>query len=117
MLLQLARNFPERGYSSIKSRDILLRIKNEQISKFEPIFEPSSGFRYSNLNEYDVKEQESVISWLLNEGFVTSEIQDRIFQCKACKSIEFMVQGVCVVCKASNLVTGLVIEHLSCGNL
>jgi len=113
----LTTNLPEKGYGSTKNRDILLRIKNEQISKFEPIFEPTSGFRYSNLSEFDVKEQENIISWLLNEGFVSPELQDRFFQCKACKSAEFLIQASCVVCKSSNLVTGSVVEHLSCGNL
>jgi hypothetical protein len=98
-------------------RDLLVRIKEENISGFEPLFEPGNGFTYSNLKGHSFEEQVDLLRGLEKEGFLSAELFDSVLQCKACHSIELTMKLSCTVCKSTNLVRGGVIEHLTCGNI
>jgi hypothetical protein len=98
-------------------KDLLLRIKGENISRFEPSFEPRSGFTYSNLKGLGFKEQVGLLRGLEKEGFLTAELFDSVQQCQSCRSTEFSMKVSCTVCKSTSLVRGEVIEHMPCGNI
>jgi hypothetical protein len=98
-------------------KELLLRIKEENITMFEPSFEPGNGFTYSNLKEQRFRDQVKLLQGLEREGFLTAELFDSVLQCKSCYSIELSMKLSCTVCKSTNLVRGGVIEHLSCGNI
>src|SRR5688572_3102030 len=82
-------------------KDLLIRIKEENITRFEPLFETASGFTYSSLRGLGFKEQTDLLRRMEKEGFLTAELIDRVQQCQSCQSVEFSMKLSCAICKSN----------------
>ena len=99
-------------------RNLLLQIKDHQITTFEPIFQQGIGYKYQNLEGHDdFQKQIAILRELEDEGFATSELLESVLQCPECSATKFSVQQSCTVCQSTNVTRGAVTEHLACGNI
>jgi len=99
------------------SRNLLLRIKDRQLSTIEPVFQQGKGFIYSELEERDLHDHLTILRKLEKDGFLRSELLESVLQCPSCLAAHFSVQLRCTVCNFATITRGAVIEHLACGNI
>jgi phage FluMu protein Com len=96
---------------------VLEEIKNKNITSFQPCFEIHIGFHYKDIMFRTIEEQIKFLEKLEDIGVVIYKKGSSILQCNSCKGYLFCSRFFCNLCKSSDLVSGVVIEHDSCHNI
>jgi hypothetical protein len=96
---------------------ILINIKDKNIAKFEPSFEPVIGFSYKDIEYYSFEEQKHFFETLEKIGIAASEPSHSILKCSSCDSTGFSVMFTCTLCGSPKIFMGVAIEHDLCGNV
>ena len=95
----------------------LKKLKNNNITKLEPSFDPLRGFLYNEIDHGQLIEQTKLLQLLEEIGIVDGKISKSIEKCKICDSYQFYINFACTFCKSSAIVQGATIKHDSCGNI
>jgi hypothetical protein len=104
-------------YNNRELLRILDIIKNKHITKLEPSFEPGFGFTYQVIQNYSLEEQILFCESCTKSGLFNSKPSITLLSCPYCNSLYFCTKMTCSLCKSSNIVRGMAIEHDTCGNI
>ena len=113
-------NFTEMKISDKeKIINILQDIQNRNITKLDPLFEPTLGFSYPVIDHYNssLHEQIFFLESCMKLGIFNRKSSVTLLKCNSCNSLHFYNKFVCTLCKSSNIVRGITIGHDSCGNV
>lgn len=95
----------------------IAEIRENKISRYEPLIKPEGGLTYTGFSDRDFARQLDVLKTLQSLGIVKEEPIDYIRKCSRCDHHGMVVKIACPVCNSTNTDQGKVIEHLSCGNI
>jgi hypothetical protein len=111
----IATSSPGRPDSSAIS-DKIAEIRENKISRYEPLIKPEGGLTYTGFSDHDFARQLDILRSLQRLGIVREEPFDYIRKCSRCDHHGMVVKVACPVCCSTNTDQGKVIEHLACGN-
>lgn len=106
---------PLRSDSSAIS-DKIAEIRENKISRYEPLIKAEGGLTYTGFSDHDFARQLDILKTLQGLGIVREETFDYVRICSRCSHHGMVVKVACPVCNSTNTYQGKVIEHLSCGN-
>jgi hypothetical protein len=112
----IATSSPGRPDSSAIS-DKIAEIRENKISRYEPLIKPEGGLTYTGFSDHDFARQLDILRSLQSLGIVKEEAFDYIRKCSRCDHHGMVVKVACPVCGSTNTDQGKVIEHLACGNI
>src|SRR5919206_3411889 len=107
-------NFTEMKMSDKeKIINILQDIQNRNITKLDPLFEPTLGFSYPVIDHYNssLHEQIFFLESCMKLGIFNRKSSVSLLKCNSCNSLHFYNKFVCTLCKSSNIVRGITIGH------
>ncbi|HKU49467.1 MAG TPA: hypothetical protein VJP79_05930 [Nitrososphaera sp.] len=116
MVIVTSSPSPSRPDSSAIS-DKIAEIRENKITKYEPLIRPEGGLTYTGFSDRDFARQLDILRALQGLGIVREEPFDYIRKCSRCDHHGMLVKVACPVCCSTNTDQGKVIEHLSCGNI
>jgi hypothetical protein len=96
---------------------MLNRIRDNHIKRFEPSFEPVTGFLYKDIEYQGLGEQIKFLQQLEETGIIIPESHNSILKCNFCSCYTFCVRYRCSVCESYNITEGTAIQHDICGNI
>ncbi len=96
---------------------VLAEIRDNKITRFDPIISPEVGLTYSGLSNRDFAEQQEILKSLSAMGLLKEEPFDYIRICSHCDHHDLLVKMACPACSSTNTIQGKVVEHLKCGNI
>jgi hypothetical protein len=97
--------------------DKIAEIKENKISRYEPLIRPEGGLTYTGFSDNDFARQVDILRTLQVLGIVKEEPFDYIRKCSKCDHHGMVVKVACPACGSTNTDQGKVIEHLPCGNI
>ena len=112
----IATSPPGRSDSSAITSKIA-EIRENKISRYEPIVKPEGGLTYTGFSDHDFARQVDILKTLQVLGIVREEPFDYIRKCSRCDHHGMLVKVACPACGSTNTDQGKVIEHLPCGNI
>lgn len=112
----IATSTPGRPDTSAIS-DKIVEIRENKISRYEPLIKPEGGLTYTGFSDRDFARQLDILKSLQRLGIVKEEPVDYIRKCNRCDHHGMVVKVACPVCNSTNTEQGKVIEHLACGNI
>jgi hypothetical protein len=112
----IATSPPGRPDSSAISNKIA-EIRENKISRYEPLIKPEGGLTYTGFSDHDFARQVDILRTLQVLGIVKEEPFDYIRKCSRCDHHGMVVKVACPACGSTNTDQGKVIEHLPCGNI
>lgn len=101
--------------NSIAAR--IAEIRDNKISRYEPLIRPEGGLTYTGFSDNDLPRQLDILKTLKGLGLVKEEPFDYIRKCNRCDHHGMVVKVACPVCNSTNTDQGKVVEHLACGNI
>lgn len=112
----IATSPPGRSDSSAITSKIA-EIRENKISRYEPLVKPEGGLTYTGFSDHDFARQVDILKTLQVLGIVKEEPFDYIRKCSRCDHHGMVVKVACPACGSTNTDQGKVIEHLPCGNI
>ena len=112
----IATSPPGRSDSSAITSKIA-EIRENKISRYEPIVKPEGGLTYTGFSDHDFARQVDILKTLQVLGIVREEPFDYIRKCSRCDHHGMLVKVASPACGSTNTDQGKVIEHLPCGNI
>ena len=112
----IATSPPGRPDSSAITSKIA-EIRENKISRYEPLIKPEGGLTYTGFSDHDFARQLDILKTLQVLGIVKEEPFDYIRKCSRCDHHGMVVKVACPACGSTNTDQGKVIEHLPCGNI
>ena len=112
----IATSPPGRPDSSAITSKIA-EIRENKISRYEPLIKPEGGLTYTGFSDHDFARQLDILKTLQVLGIVKEEPFDYIRKCSRCDHHGMVVKVACPACGSTNTDQGKVIEHLTCGNI
>ena len=112
----IATSPPGRSDSSAITSKIA-EIRENKISRYEPLVKPEGGLTYTGFSDHDFARQVDILKTLQVLGLVKEEPFDYIRKCSRCDHHGMVVKVACPACGSTNTDQGKVIEHLPCGNI
>jgi hypothetical protein len=112
----IATSSPGRPDSSAIA-DKIAEIKDNKISRYEPLIRPEGGLTYTGFSDNDFARQVDILRTLQVLGIVKEEPFDYIRKCSRCDHHGMVVKVACPACGSTNTDQGKVVEHLPCGNI
>ena len=112
----IATSPPGRSDSSAITSKIA-EIRENKISRYEPLVKPEGGLTYTGFSDHDFARQVDILKTLQVLGIVKEEPFDYIRKCNRCDHHGMVVKVACPACGSTNTDQGKVIEHLPCGNI
>lgn len=112
----IATSPPGRPDSSAITSKIA-EIRENKISRYEPLIRPEGGLTYTGFSDHDFARQLDILKTLQVLGIVKEEPFDYIRKCSRCDHHGMVVKVACPACGSTNTDQGKVIEHLTCGNI
>ncbi len=94
----------------------IAEIRENKISRYEPLIKPEGGLTYTGFSDRDFARQIDILKTLQALGIVREEPFDYIRKCSKCDHHGMVVKVACPACGSTNTDQGKVIEHLACGN-
>jgi hypothetical protein len=116
-VLELIATSPRGRPDSSAIADIIAEIKDNKISRYEPLIRPEGGLTYTGFSDNDFARQVDILRTLQVLGIVKEEPFDYIRKCSRCDHHGMVVKVACPACGSTNTDQGKVIEHLPCGNI
>jgi hypothetical protein len=98
-------------------RNILTSLKNKQVKKLNPLFNPSTGFSYPGLENYCLEDQIKLFHICKRRGIFDGNPSESVIKCKHCTSYTFYTRFSCAMCGSHNIMRGTAIQHDICGNI
>jgi hypothetical protein len=97
--------------------DKIDEIRENKISRYEPLIKPEGGLTYTGFADHDFARQLDILKSLQRLGIVREEPFDFIRKCSKCDHHGMLVKVACPACGSTNTEQGKVIEHLPCGHI
>jgi hypothetical protein len=98
-------------------RKILTDLKNKKVKKLNPLFDPSRGFSYPELENYSLEDQLRLFTVCKRRGIFESKPSESAIKCRHCTSYTFYTRFSCALCGSYNITRGTAIQHDLCGNI
>ncbi|MGI0025678.1 MAG: hypothetical protein ACREA4_11125, partial [Nitrososphaera sp.] len=112
----IATSHPGRPDSSAITSKIA-EIRENKISRYEPLIKPEGGLTYTGFSDRDFARQVDILKTLQVLGIVKEEPFDYIRKCSRCDHHGMVVKVARPACGSTNTDQGRVVEHLPCGNI
>jgi Thaumarchaeal output domain 1 len=100
-----------------ESVKMLNHIRDNHIKRFEPSFQPVTGFLYKDIEYQSLGEQIKFLQQLEEAGIVIPESHNSVLKCDFCSCCTFCVRYRCNACESYNIIEGTAIQHDICGNI
>ena len=99
------------------TRVLLNKFLSGEIETLEPVFNPKTGYRYSNAEAIvgDSSEVTTFLNQLVQEKILERKLIDKVVYCPACNSANLTFRYCCPFCKSFNIQKSSLIEHIKCG--
>jgi len=104
-------------YKDHRVQLLLSKFTSKEISKLEPVYDPTYGYRYPIVEAIvgSSSATEVFLKKLFDVGVLERELFDKIVHCSFCGSANVSIRYSCPNCKAFNIRKSSLVEHVKCG--
>jgi Thaumarchaeal output domain 1 len=96
--------------------DILVELKEKQITSIVPTFRPLVGYLYNDIAIENLELQINILEELFRLGMSYREIKVSILECETCHFNEFIPLLSCPLCSSTQIIKHTGLKHDICGN-
>ena len=96
--------------------DILIELKEKQITSIVPTFRPLVGYLYNDIGLENLELQINILEELFRLGICYREIKVSIPKCETCHCNEFIPLISCSLCTSTQIIKNTGLKHDICGN-
>ena len=94
--------------------DILIELKENQITSIVPTFRPLVGYLYNDISVENLESQINILEELYRLGICYREIKVSTLQCETCLCNEFIPHLSCSLCSSTQIIKHTGIKHDIC---